>query len=93
MVPIREWPPENVLEKAGVKYGLMLATGKLGWKTTPEVATTVWRRFKYLMAPCDLNVVHEDGARALCRLMYTEHRFVVRTRDDEGLNVNYHETA
>ena len=33
-----EWPPEHLLEPARMKYGLMMATGQLGWEATPEVA-------------------------------------------------------
>ena len=37
-----EWPPEHLLELARMKYGLMLATGQLGWEATPEVARRLW---------------------------------------------------
>ena len=33
-----EWPPQHLPEPARMKYGLMLATGQLGWEATPEVA-------------------------------------------------------
>ena len=41
------------------------------------------------MATCDLTVVHDEGAKALCRFMYTKHGFDVPTRDDGGPCVNY----
>ena len=45
-----EWPPENGLEPARRKYGLLLATGQLGWESTPEVAGGLWRRLRDRMA-------------------------------------------
>ena len=56
-----------------MKYGLMLATGQLGWEATPEVAGRLWRRLRDRMASFDLDVVNLHGCRALCRFMYTEH--------------------
>ena len=44
-----------------MKYGLMLATGQLGWQATPEVAGRLWRRLKDRMASCDLDVVNLHG--------------------------------
>ena len=93
MDPIPGWPPKNVLQQARLKYGLMLATGQLGWEATPEVAARFWRKLRHHMETCDLNVVDEDGARALCRFMYTEHGFAIPTMYDGGPSVHYRETA
>ena len=62
-----------------MKYGLMLATGQLGWEATPEVAGRLWRRLRDRMASCDLDVVNLHGFRALYRFMYTEHGFAMPT--------------
>ena len=70
-----EWPPEHLLEPARMNYRLMLATGQLGWETTPEVAVRLWRRLRDHMASCGLDVVNLHGCRALCWFMYTEHGF------------------
>ena len=76
-----------------MKYGLMLATGQLGWEATPEVAGRLWRRLKARMASCDLDVVNPHGCRALCRFMYTEHGFAMPTMHDGGSHVHYREVA
>ena len=52
-----------------MKYGLMLATGQLGWEATREVAGRLWRRWKARMASFDLDVVNPHGCKALCRFM------------------------
>ena len=67
-----------------MKYGLMLATGQLGWQATPEVAGRLWRRLRDRMASCDLDVLNPHGCRALCRFMYTEHGFAKPTMHDGG---------
>ena len=76
-----------------MKYGLMLATGQLGWEATPEVAGRLWRRLKARMASCDLDVVNPHGCRALCRFMYTEHGFAMPIMHDGGSHVHYREVA
>ena len=88
-----EWPPEHLLEPARMKYGLMLATGQLGWEATPEVAGRLWRRLRDRMASCDLDVVNLHGCRALCRFMYTEHGFAKPTMHDGGSLVHYRDVA
>ena len=88
-----EWPPEILLEPARRKYGLLLATGQLGWESTPEVAERLWRRLRDRMASCDLDVVNHHGARALCRFMYTEHGFAIPTLHDGGSQVHYRPVA
>ena len=93
MDPKPEWPPENALQQARLKYGLMLATGQLRCEATPQVAATFWRKLTHHMATCDLNVVDHDGARALCRFMYTEYGFARPTKYDWGPSVHYRETA
>ena len=42
-----------------MKYGLLLATRQLGWKSTPEVAVDLWRRLRNRMATCDLDVAND----------------------------------
>ena len=76
-----------------MKYGLMLATGQLGWEATPEVAGRLWRRLRDRMASCDLDVVNLHGCKALCRFMYTEHGFVKPTMHDGGTLVHYRDVA
>ena len=76
-----------------MKYGLMLATGQLGWEATPEVAGRLWRRLRDRMASCDLDVVNLHGCRALCRFMYTEHGFAKPTMHDGGSLVHYRDVA
>ena len=76
-----------------MKYGLLLATGQLGWEATPEVAARLWRQLRARMASCDLHVVNLHGCRALCRFMYTEHGFAVPTMHDGGSHVHYREVA
>ena len=88
-----EWPPENLLEPARMKYGLRLATRQLGWESTPDVAADLWRRLRNRMATCDLDVVDHNGARALCRFMYTEYWFAIPTLHDGGNYVHYREVA
>ena len=88
-----EWPPQHLLEPAIKKYGLLLATGQLGWEATPEVAGRLWRRLRARIASCDLDVVNQHGGRALCRFMYSEHGFAVPTMHDGGSNVHYREVA
>ena len=88
-----EWPPEHLLEPARKKYGLLLATGQLGWEATPEVAGRLWRGLRARMASCDLDVVNQLGRRALCRFMYTEHGFAAPTMHDGGSHVPYREVA
>ena len=84
---------ENALEKVKLKYGLMLATGHLRWKATREVQATFWRTLNDHMATCDLNVVHEEGVRVYCRLMYTKHGFCLPTRGNGGPSVKYVEIS
>ena len=88
-----EWPPENLLEPATMKYGLLLAIGQLGSESTPEVAASLWRRLRDRMASCNLDVLNHNGARASCRFMHTEHGFAIPTLHDEGSHVHYHEVA
>ena len=88
-----EWPPDHLLEPARKKYGLLLATGQLGWEATPKVPGRLWRRFRARTASCDLDVVNQHGCRALCRFMYTEHGFAVPTMHDRGSHVHYWEVA
>ena len=76
-----------------MKYGLMLATGQLGWEARPEVAGRLWRRLRDRMASCDLDVVNLHGWRALCRFMYTEHGFAKPTMHDGGSLVHYRDVA
>ena len=45
------------------------------------------------MATCDLEVVNQHGARALCRFMYTEHGFAMPTLHDGGSQVHYRQVA
>ena len=93
MDQLAELPPELLLEPARMKYGLMLATGQLGWEATPEVAGRLWRRLRDRMASCDLDVVNVHGCRALCRFMYTEHGFTKPTMHDGGSLVHYRDVA
>ena len=76
-----------------MKYGLMLATGQLGWEATLEVAGRLRRRLRDRMASCDLDVVNLHGCRALCRFMYTEHGFAKTTMHDGGSLVHYRAVA
>ena len=76
-----------------MKYGLLLATGQLGWESTPEVAVDLWRPLRNCMATCDLDVVNHNGARALCLFMYTEYGFAIPTVHDGGNHVHYREVA
>ena len=76
-----------------MKYGLMMATGQLGWEATPEVAGRLWRRLRDRMASCDLDVMNPHGCRALCRFMYTEHGFAKPTMHDGGSRVHYRDVA
>ena len=88
-----EWPPEHLLVPARMKYGLLLATGQLGWEATPEVAGHLWRRLRAHMASCDLDVVNQHGCRAFCRFMYTKHGFAVPTMHDGCSHVHYRRVA
>ena len=76
-----------------MKYGLLLATGKLGWESTLEVAAGLRRRLRDRMATCNLDVVNHNGATALFRFMYTEHGCDVPTLHDGGSHVQYREVA
>ena len=93
MDPIPEWPRENVLEHAKLNYGLVLASGQLGWEATPEVAATFSKRWRHYIATCDLIMVHEDDAKELCRFMYTEYGFVEPIMYDGSPRVNCRETT
>ena len=79
-----EWPPENLLEPARRKYGVLLAVGQVGWESTPQVVGRLWRRLTDHRAACDLKVVNHHGARSLCRFMYTQHGFAIPTLHDGG---------
>ena len=59
-----EWPPEHLLEPARRKYGLLLATIQLGWKSTPEVAGHLWRRLRDHMAGQPENCSARGGGGA-----------------------------
>ena len=41
------------------------------------------------MATCDMDVVDHNGARALCRFMYTDYGFAIPTLHDGGNSVHY----
>ena len=71
----------------------MLATGQLGWEAKAEVATKFWRTLRHHIATCDLNVVDQDDARALCRFMYTALGFAIPTMYDWGPSVHCGENA
>ena len=45
------------------------------------------------MASCDLEVVKQHGAKALCWFMYTEHGFAMPTMHDEGSHVHFRQVA
>ena len=44
-----DWPPDQVLAQARLQYGVLLATGQLGWGSTPEVVTDLCTRFRNRM--------------------------------------------
>ena len=81
------------MEPARRKYGLLLATGRLGWDSTREVGGGLWRRFTDRMASCEPDVVNHNGARALCWFMYTEHGFAIPTLHDGGIHKHHREVA
>ena len=76
-----------------MKYGQLLASRQLGWESTPQVATYLWRRLRNRMATCDLDVVDHNGARALCPFMYTKYGFAIPTLHNGGQSVHYREVA
>ena len=73
-----------MLEKAELKYGLVLASEELGWESTPKVAGTFWRRLRHYMATCELNVVHEG-----CRVIKLTSWVGLRTEDWCSMPVRY----
>ena len=76
-----------------MKYALLLATRQLGWESTPEVAADLWRQLRNRMATCDVNVVDDNGARPLCRFMYTDYGLAIPTLHGGGNSVHHCEVA